>query len=67
LYENQAVKRGDTAAEVEADFAASTPVRRILETVEIADAICFLASPRAAAITGESLGIDGGLTRGIFL
>jgi NAD(P)-dependent dehydrogenase (short-subunit alcohol dehydrogenase family) len=67
LYEKEAVKRGVTAAEVEADFAARTPVRRILETVEIADAICFLASPRAAAITGESLGIDGGLTRGIFL
>lgn len=67
LYEKEAAKRGITPAEVEADFAARTPVRRILETVEIADGICFLASPRAAAITGESLGIDGGLTRGVFL
>jgi NAD(P)-dependent dehydrogenase (short-subunit alcohol dehydrogenase family) len=67
LYEKEAAKRGITAAEVEADFAARTPIRRILEAAEIAQTICFLASPRAAAITGESLGIDGGLTRGIFL
>jgi NAD(P)-dependent dehydrogenase (short-subunit alcohol dehydrogenase family) len=67
LYEKEAAKRGITAAEVEADFAARTPIRRVLEAQEVAQSICFLASPRAAAITGESLGIDGGLTRGIFL
>ncbi|HSX98585.1 MAG TPA: SDR family oxidoreductase [Streptomyces sp.] len=67
LYEKEAVKRGVTAAEVEADFVARTPIRRVLEATEIAQTVCFLASPRAAAITGESLGIDGGLTRGIFL
>lgn len=67
LYEKEAAKRGITAAEVEADFAARTPIRRVLQAQEVAQSICFLASPRAAAITGESLGIDGGLTRGIFL
>lgn len=67
LYEKEAAKRGVTAAEVEADFVARTPIRRVLTAGEIADAIAFLASPRAAAITGESLGIDGGLTRGVFL
>lgn len=67
LYEKEAAKRGITAADVEADFVARTPIRRVLEADEIAQAVCFLASPRAAAITGESLGIDGGLTRGIFL
>ncbi|MCC9705893.1 SDR family oxidoreductase [Streptomyces sp. MNU76] len=67
LYEKEAAKRGVTAAEVEADFVARTPIRRVLEADEIAQAVCFLASPRAAAITGESLGMDGGLTRGIFL
>jgi hypothetical protein len=29
--------------------------------------IGFLASPKAGAVTGESIGIDGGLTRGIFI
>ncbi|MFJ9631796.1 SDR family NAD(P)-dependent oxidoreductase [Streptomyces sp. NPDC101175] len=67
LYEKEAAKRGITAAEVEADFVARTPIRRVLTAREIAEAVAFLASPRAAAITGESLGIDGGLTRGVFL
>ncbi|NNN30644.1 SDR family oxidoreductase [Streptomyces sp. S3(2020)] len=67
LYEKEAAKRGITAAEVEADFVARTPIRRVLTAEEVAETIAFLASPRAAAITGESLGIDGGLTRGVFL
>ncbi|WP_069813382.1 SDR family NAD(P)-dependent oxidoreductase [Streptomyces sp. TP-A0874] len=67
LYEKEAAKRGITPAEVEADYAARTPIRRVLEAAEVAQTICFLASPRAGAVTGESLGIDGGLTRGIFL
>jgi 2-keto-3-deoxy-L-fuconate dehydrogenase len=28
---------------------------------EVAEAICYLASPRAAATTGTSLGVDGGI------
>ncbi|MEV4976668.1 SDR family NAD(P)-dependent oxidoreductase [Streptomyces scopuliridis] len=67
LYETEAAKRGITAAEVEADFVARTPIRRVLEAKEIAEIISFLSSSRAAAITGESIGADGGLTRGIFL
>jgi hypothetical protein len=27
----------------------------------------FMTSPKAGAITGESIGADGGITRGIFL
>jgi NAD(P)-dependent dehydrogenase (short-subunit alcohol dehydrogenase family) len=47
--------------------ARPTPIRRTLQPSEIADTVLFLASDRAAAITGESLGVDGGITRGIFL
>jgi NAD(P)-dependent dehydrogenase (short-subunit alcohol dehydrogenase family) len=39
----------------------------VLSAAEVADVIAFLASPRSGGITGESLGMDGGLTRGIFL
>jgi len=67
LYEKEAAKQGLTAAQVEANYARATPIRRVLQPAEIADAVLFLASPRAAAITGESLGVDGGITRGIFL
>ncbi|MHC0507919.1 SDR family NAD(P)-dependent oxidoreductase [Achromobacter aegrifaciens] len=67
LYEKEAAKQGLTPAQVEANYAKATPIRRVLQPAEIADAVLFLASPRAGAITGESLGVDGGITRGIFL
>lgn len=67
LYEKEAARQGLTPAQVEANYAKATPIRRVLQPAEIADAVLFLASPRAGAITGESLGVDGGITRGIFL
>ncbi len=67
LYQRIAASRGTTAAEVEQDFIDRTPIRRVLTASEVAQAACFLAAPGAGGITGESLGIDGGLSRGIFL
>jgi NAD(P)-dependent dehydrogenase (short-subunit alcohol dehydrogenase family) len=67
LYAKNAVAEGITPQQVEQNFIARTPVRRVLSSEEVADAISFFASPRSGGITGESLGIDGGLTRGIFL
>lgn len=67
LYQRIAVGRGTSAAQVERDFIDRTPIRRVLTAAEVAQAACFLASPDAGGITGESIGIDGGLSRGIFL
>lgn len=67
LFESEGKKRGTTAAEIEAQFIAETPVRRILSAEEIAASVIFLASKQAASITGESIAIDGGITRGIYL
>ena len=67
LYAREAKLQGLTASDVEANYAKATPIRRTLRPDEIADAVLFLASTRSAAITGESLGVDGGITRGIFL
>jgi NAD(P)-dependent dehydrogenase (short-subunit alcohol dehydrogenase family) len=47
---------------IAAEAAADTPLKRFLEPSEIAAAVCFLASPRASAITGADLVVDGGLT-----
>lgn len=67
LYEKEAKKQGLSAAEVEANYIKVTPIRRVLQPEEMGWIIAFLASPRSGSITGESLGCDGGLTRGIFL
>jgi 3-oxoacyl-[acyl-carrier protein] reductase len=37
------------------------PLNRLGEAVEIAEAVCFLASPRAAYITGQTLHVNGGM------
>jgi len=53
-------RTGRTAAEAESALAAGSPLGRLLEPEEVADAIVFLTSPAAAAINGQALVIDGG-------
>jgi len=57
--------RGITAAEAEAAIAAQFPIGRIVEPEDIAPLVLLLASPLAAAITGQSITVDGGALRGI--
>ena len=40
---------------------AMHPMGRIAQPSEIAEAVCFLASPRASFVTGATLVVDGGL------
>ncbi len=47
---------------VREEFMKSTPLKRFGEPEDIANAVAFLASPEAAYITGQVLGVDGGLT-----
>lgn len=47
-------------------WASQTPMRRIAAPEEVAAAIAFLASERASYITGVTLQVDGGWTRGLF-
>jgi len=39
---------------------AAIPLKRMPTEAEVADAIVFLASPRAASINGQALNVDGG-------
>ena len=53
-----------TAAWTEADLKraqAKIPLGRLAEPWEIAETVCFLASDRAAFITGATLDVNGGL------
>jgi NAD(P)-dependent dehydrogenase (short-subunit alcohol dehydrogenase family) len=51
---------GRSAEQAEAALAAASPLGRLLEPGEVADAIVHLASPAAAAISGQAWVIDGG-------
>ena len=55
----------DMTRQIPGDFLknalSAIPARRFGEAEEVADLICFLASGRAAYITGQVIAIDGGL------
>jgi len=54
---------GDSWAEVEARIATElmpNANRRVPSVQQVADVVCFVCSPRAAAINGANLRVDGG-------
>jgi NAD(P)-dependent dehydrogenase (short-subunit alcohol dehydrogenase family) len=53
-------RTGRSAEQAQAALAATSPLGRLLEPEEVADAIVQLASPAAAAISGQAWVIDGG-------
>lgn len=57
--------RGLDQAKAEAEILANIPMGRVGTSSEVADLIVFLASDRAAYITGTSVAIDGGQTKGV--
>ena len=65
-YEAEAAAKGIPKAEVEQRAADAQSIGRIVEASEIGHLVCFLASPRAAAITGEVIAVDGGRGSAVF-
>lgn len=56
---------GTTPAEVIAGMAQAVPLGRIAEAGELADVVTFLCSERASYLTGATIPVDGGATRGL--
>jgi NAD(P)-dependent dehydrogenase (short-subunit alcohol dehydrogenase family) len=56
----QAAATGETADAVEARLAGNVSVGRIIDAVEVADIVAFLASPRSIAINGDAIACGGG-------
>lgn len=54
--------RANNAPETLERVRLEVPVRRFAEPDEVADVICYLASPRNRYITGQVIVVDGGLS-----
>ncbi len=65
LAERQAAKEGKTVREVVDGYAADIPVHRLGRPDELAALVVFLASERAAYITGATIQVDGGYVRSL--
>lgn len=59
-YAHLATERGVTVQDVYDETAANLDLRRLPEADEVANAVLFLASDLARAITGQTLDVNGG-------
>ena len=61
LDEAKAKREGRSVEEVEAENATTIPIGRLGKPEEYGDVVAFLASDRAAYITGSVIRVDGGM------
>lgn len=66
LAERLAAREGISVDDVRKRWSAQTPLGRLGEPQEFADLVVFLASERASYITGVSIGVDGGIVKGLY-
>jgi 3-oxoacyl-[acyl-carrier protein] reductase len=61
----RALAGGTTPEQIYASWAAEIPLKRLGDPRDIADVIVWLASERAAYVTGQTILADGGIYRGL--
>ena len=66
LFHEQAEATGRSVEVVRSDWEARVPIGRLPRAEELAHLVAFLASDRAAAITGTCIPVDGGLLHGLY-
>jgi len=65
LAKHRSAALGTAEADIFNAWAADTPLRRLGEPTEVADAIIWLASDRASYVTGQTILVDGGIYKGL--
>jgi 3-oxoacyl-[acyl-carrier protein] reductase len=63
IAERKATANGTSSEQEIAEVIAAIPLGRWADATEIADAVAFVASPRAAFMTGATVSLDGGAVR----
>lgn len=62
IAERKASQTGKSADEVLVEMGKASPLQRVARPEEVANGVCFLASPAASYINGINLPVDGGRT-----
>jgi enoyl-[acyl-carrier protein] reductase III len=62
LVDTDALDHFEQREEMLAHFRDRTPAGRLVEPRDVADAVCFLASPAAEMIRGQTIVVDGGFS-----
>jgi len=65
IAEAKSEKSKQLVSEIFDEMAKQSPIGRIAEPEEVAEAIAFLASPRASYINGINIPVDGGRTKSL--
>ena len=65
VIEALARQRGVSCKAIESEFMAGNSVHRLIDAVEVAHLVAFLASPKAGCINGDAIACGGGVGRAI--